>query len=66
MPTLCKLIGYKPEQELNWDGQDIWPILLGNSKTPNLASYIPRDLEVDPLPCVKENETYPPWLWRKR
>ena len=34
MPTLCKVIGYKPEQELNWDGQDIWPILSGNSKTP--------------------------------
>ncbi len=29
MPTLCKLINYEPEEDLKWDGQDIWPIILG-------------------------------------
>jgi arylsulfatase A-like enzyme len=29
MPTLCKLVGYEPEEDLGWDGQDIWPYIRG-------------------------------------
>lgn len=29
MPTLTKLVGYRPEKDLQWDGADIWPILTG-------------------------------------
>jgi arylsulfatase A-like enzyme len=29
MPTLCGQAGYKPDQDLKWDGQDIWPVLTG-------------------------------------
>ena len=29
MPTLCGLAGYKPQRDLKWDGQDIWPVLTG-------------------------------------
>ena len=29
MPTLCKLTGYAPDKDLNWDGCDIWPLLSG-------------------------------------
>lgn len=34
MPTLCKLIGHKPKQDLKWDGVDVWPILTGEDETP--------------------------------
>lgn len=27
MPTLCRLAGYSPERDLNWDGRDIWPLV---------------------------------------
>jgi arylsulfatase A-like enzyme len=27
MPTLCRLTGYSPEKNLNWDGRDIWPLV---------------------------------------
>lgn len=29
MPTLCGLAGYKPERDLKWDGENIWPVLSG-------------------------------------
>ncbi|HEY3897061.1 MAG TPA: sulfatase-like hydrolase/transferase [Chthoniobacter sp.] len=29
MPTFCALAGYKPEKDLKWDGQNIWPALSG-------------------------------------
>ena len=29
MPTLCNLLGYKPEKDLKWDGQDVWPLVTG-------------------------------------
>jgi len=45
MPTLCEFVGYTPEKDLNWDGQNIWPLIEGQSsqaeprtlywKTPN-------------------------------
>jgi arylsulfatase A-like enzyme len=31
MPTLTKLAGYRPAQDLKWDGTDIWPTLAGTS-----------------------------------
>jgi len=27
MPTLCRLVEYSPEKDLNWDGRDIWPLV---------------------------------------
>lgn len=32
MPTLCRLVGYTPQQNLKWDGRDIWPLLTGEEK----------------------------------
>jgi len=29
MPTLCNLLGYKPQEDLKWDGQDVWPLVTG-------------------------------------
>jgi arylsulfatase A-like enzyme len=31
MPTIAKLIGYRPPRDLRWDGADIWPRLTGES-----------------------------------
>ncbi len=31
MPTLCRLVGYSPKRDLQWDGQDIWALLAGES-----------------------------------
>ncbi|HUT94683.1 MAG TPA: sulfatase-like hydrolase/transferase [Thermoguttaceae bacterium] len=28
-PTLAALTGYQPEQDLRWDGKDVWPLLTG-------------------------------------
>lgn len=32
MPTFCALAGCKSEHDLKWDGQNIWPILSGETK----------------------------------
>ena len=32
MPTLCHLVGCEQEEDLNWDGQDIWSTLSGESQ----------------------------------
>ena len=29
MPTLCALVGYQPDHDLKWDGQNVWPLLEG-------------------------------------
>jgi arylsulfatase A-like enzyme len=29
MPTLCALAGYETEEDLNWDGRNMWPALSG-------------------------------------
>lgn len=29
LPTIARMVGYEPEENLNWDGQDIWPIISG-------------------------------------
>ncbi len=34
MPALTKLVGYRPEKDLQWDGADIWPILTGADRAP--------------------------------
>ncbi|MBX3436684.1 MAG: sulfatase [Planctomycetaceae bacterium] len=31
MPTLCALAGYRAEQDLRWDGTDVWPVITGSS-----------------------------------
>lgn len=31
MPTLCALAGHLPGQDLKWDGQNVWPIINGDS-----------------------------------
>ena len=32
MPTLTKRVGYRPKRDLQWDGQDAWPLLSGSGK----------------------------------
>ncbi|MHC4573955.1 MAG: sulfatase-like hydrolase/transferase [Planctomycetota bacterium] len=34
MPTLTRLAGYKPKQDLKWDGRNIWPLLTGEVTQP--------------------------------
>jgi arylsulfatase A-like enzyme len=29
MPTLCALAGHRPEQDLKWDGRNVWPVING-------------------------------------
>jgi len=53
MPTLCKLVSYRGETDLNWDGQDIWPLVCGKTvsaeprlfywKTPSASAVRLRD-----------------------
>lgn len=42
LPTLANLLGYKPEHEMNWDGQDIWHQLDGSAKSIDGAATPPR------------------------
>lgn len=35
MPTLCNLTGYKTDEYLKWDGQDIWPYIMGDKSEPD-------------------------------
>jgi arylsulfatase A-like enzyme len=30
-PTICSLAGYKPNADLKWDGQNMWPVLSGET-----------------------------------
>ncbi len=32
MPTFCRLAGYQPVSDLQWDGRDVWPVLTGEQK----------------------------------
>jgi arylsulfatase A-like enzyme len=34
MPTLTKLAGYVPSENLHWDGRDMWPVLRGEVQKP--------------------------------
>jgi len=38
MPTLAGLAGYRPERDLKWDGQDVWPLL--SAATPQPAPRV--------------------------
>ena len=40
MPTICALAGYKPEKDLKWDGQNIWPQLTGAEPPRPRAIYV--------------------------
>lgn len=31
MPTLCALVGHRPERDLNWDGRNVWPVITGTA-----------------------------------
>lgn len=35
IPTLCNLTGYKTDEDLKWDGQDIWPYIMGDKSEPD-------------------------------
>jgi arylsulfatase A-like enzyme len=40
MPTICRLVGYEPRQDLKWDGRDILPQLTGKKpKAPERVLY---------------------------
>lgn len=39
MPTFCALAGYAPEQDLKWDGTNLWPALSGTSPLPERPLY---------------------------
>src|SRR5690606_2646854 len=42
MPTFCALAGFQPEQDLKWDGLDVWPLLSGQvRRLPSRALYTP-------------------------
>ena len=42
MPTLAKLVGYKPASDPKWDGQDVWPALTGKvTKPASRTIYVP-------------------------
>jgi len=42
MPTLTRLAGYQPREDLHWDGRDVWPLLTGAAKqTESRTLYIP-------------------------
>ncbi len=33
-PTIAELVGYQPKQSLNWDGKNMWPVLMGQVTNP--------------------------------
>jgi arylsulfatase A-like enzyme len=39
MPTLCALVGVKPEKDLKWDGINLWPQLSGAEPSKPRAIY---------------------------
>jgi arylsulfatase A-like enzyme len=39
MPTLCSLVGYKPNRDLKWDGMNIWPAIAGRDAVPARTLY---------------------------
>lgn len=48
MPTLCTLVGYSRQEDLKWDGKNVWPLICGQAadakprllywKTPNASA----------------------------
>jgi arylsulfatase A-like enzyme len=39
LPTLSRLGGYRPPGNLGWEGQDVWPVLLGRAPAPERTLY---------------------------
>jgi arylsulfatase A-like enzyme len=39
MPTLTQLVDWKPEEDLHWDGQNIWPLLTGEETSPDERTF---------------------------
>ena len=39
MPTLAALVGYKPEAGLQWDGQNVWPLLEDPAASPGTREF---------------------------
>ena len=37
MPTLCNLTAFVADEDLKWDGQDIWPYIMGDKSEPEKA-----------------------------
>ena len=38
MPTLCELVGHTPARNLQWDGHNIWPLIMGKVTKPEARS----------------------------
>jgi len=45
MPTFCSLAGYTSEKDLQWDGQDIWPLLAGKTRQAEPRSFYWRTVD---------------------
>lgn len=68
MPTLCELVGYSSEQDLHWDGQNIWPLVCGGEdkpaprtlywKTPNASALRRGDWKLVARNKGKKTELY--------
>ncbi|MFV0445302.1 MAG: sulfatase-like hydrolase/transferase [Planctomycetaceae bacterium] len=39
MPTFSALAGYQPDQDLNWDGRNVWPQISGQSSSEERTLY---------------------------
>lgn len=39
MPTICRLVGYEPAKDLEWDGQNIWQVLTGEVSHPEARTF---------------------------
>jgi arylsulfatase A-like enzyme len=39
-PTFCGLAGYKPDRDLRWDGQNLWPALSGQAPAKQRPIYM--------------------------
>jgi arylsulfatase A-like enzyme len=39
-PTIAGIAGYRPKQDLKWDGQDMWPIIRGEKKAEPRPIYL--------------------------
>ena len=58
MPTFCALAGFKPQQDLKWDGINLWPQLAAGAASPTRTLYTvapgfkSRALRCDPWKLV--------------
>lgn len=40
MPTFCALAGYRAENDLRWDGRNIWPLISGTGRAAPRSFYV--------------------------